>query len=156
MIIDRAITERERYQALRDAGYSPSEARKYRRYGGQKFLDKLADRNIKTYNKARTKIDEFEKKNDEIIIPKIPRKSRSKYNYKFRYNYIIRAICEYTEEDDDGNEKTRQETRYYTYTTNREIPKDEIIPELQSYINTIAKKYKFRVVYWQLTAIEIK
>lgn len=143
MRIDKGISEKERYQKLRAVGYSATEARKYRRYGGQKFLEKIEEKSQKEYYKTIKDLLSVEKKTKEKILPdkKIPAESEASFNYKFKYNYIVKCV-------------TNKGTIYITYTTNTKLKKEEVKTEIESYIKTANLQYRQKIIYWELKAIE--
>ena len=145
MRIDKGISEKERYNLLRNIGYTPTEARKYRRYGGKKFLEKIEEKNVTEYAKTFNKLANLEKKEDIKILPdfKLPEETKSKYNYKNKYNYVIKTIT--------GDNKVE----YFTYTTNQKLKDKEVKDEIGNYIKTANRLYKRKIKNYYVESLEV-
>ena len=164
MNIDRLFSEKDRYQRLREAGFSSSEARKIRRYGQKRFLDELAKKSADSFNSAVNEIKKKEKETgEEILKPlQIPKQTKNQYNYKFKYNYVIRMLIE-EEHKKRGRPKKGQKSNveytrkinYYTYTSNTKLSQKELQKEMRQMKRNIERKYKKRVIYAEVVSFEV-
>ena len=145
MKIDNVFTEKERYQILREAGYTPTEARKYRRYGGDKFINVLEEKKPRTYANAYNEIKNYEKKSKTPILRPdvIPADTKTKYNYNSKYNYVVQVI-------------SKNKVDYITYTTNKRLKPDEIQKEIGDYVKSANRRYKRKIKNWRLKEIQVK
>lgn len=130
--IDKGLSEKQRYNILREVGYSATEARKFRRYGGEKFFEKVEKKDPDLYAKTFEKVYRKEERSGKKILPdrsyENVKQGVARYNYKEKYNYIIKII-------ENGKVK------YVTYTTNQELTPEQLKEEVKEYVKTARRKY---------------
>lgn len=145
MKIDKVFTEKERYQMLREAGYSSTEARKFRRYGGDKFINVLEEKKPRTYANAYNEIKQYEAKEKTTILKPdpIPFETQTKYNYNSKYNYVVQVI-------------SKNKVDYITYTTNKKLNANEIQNEIAEYVKSANRRYRRKIKNWRLKEIQVK
>lgn len=125
------IQEKSRYKILREFGYSSKEAQKFRRYGYDKFLQKLAEKADTLYKQSKYEVlrhnifeEKAEQKQERI------KRLKGEKNQLRKYNYLVVIVYE------DRQEKKREQ--YVTIKTDRKLS----IAELKKEVNNLSWFYR--------------